>query len=83
MFKEKTTKIAPKKENVAVNMVLAITTHTQILKMWYSRRKNLSKTRDWLIGKKRKSFNIHLKKLLRTYNKRSCQKICMEPIYKL
>ncbi len=47
--------------------------------MWYSRRKNLSRTKAWLIRKKRKSFNVHLKKLLRTYKKRSRLKL----IYKL
>jgi hypothetical protein len=30
--------------------------------MWYSRRNNLSRTKAWPIGKKRKSFNIRLKK---------------------
>jgi hypothetical protein len=47
--------------------------------MWYSRRKNLLKTRVWLIGKRRKSFSVRIKKPLGTYNKRSH----LEPIYKL
>jgi hypothetical protein len=47
--------------------------------MWYIKRKNLSRTRVWLIGKKRKGFNVHLKKPSRTYNKRNH----LEPIYKL
>jgi hypothetical protein len=38
--------------------------------MWYSREKNLSRTRFWSIGKKRKNFNVHLKKPLKIYNKR-------------
>jgi hypothetical protein len=46
--------------------------------MWYSMRKNLSRIRAWLIGKKRKGFNVHLKKPLRTYNKKSH----LEPVYK-
>jgi hypothetical protein len=37
--------------------------------MWYSRRKNLSRRRAWPIGKKKKSFNIRLKKPLGTYIK--------------
>jgi hypothetical protein len=47
--------------------------------MWYSRRGNLSKTRVWLIGKKKKNFDVWFKKPLGTYNKRSN----LEPIYKL
>ncbi len=39
--------------------------------MWYSKRKNLLRIRVWLIGKKRRGFNICLKKPLRTYNKRN------------
>jgi len=31
MFKEKAMKVAPKKDDVVVDMVLAITTHSQIL----------------------------------------------------
>jgi len=38
--------------------------------MWYSRRKNLSRTRVWLIGKKGKNFNVCLKKPLMIYKKK-------------
>ncbi len=65
----------PKKDNVVINMVLQLPLVVRYPKMWYSRRKNLSRTKAWLISKKRKSFNVHLKKLLRTYNKRSRLKL--------
>jgi hypothetical protein len=55
MFKEKAAVIPPKKENIVVNVVL---------KMWYSRRKNLITTKVWLVGKRRKNFNVCLNKLL-------------------
>ncbi len=54
--------------------------------MWYSRKNSLSRTRAWSIGKKRKSLNICLKNLLKTYNKRSHQGhqgIYLELVYKL
>jgi hypothetical protein len=47
--------------------------------MWYSKKKNLKKIKAWLINKKRKGFNVNLKKPLRTYNKRSH----LKPVYKL
>jgi hypothetical protein len=79
MFKEKAMVATPKKGDVTINMVLQLPFIVRYPKMWYSRIKNLSKTKAWLIGKKRKSFNVHLKKQLRTYNKRSR----LELIYKL
>jgi hypothetical protein len=79
MFKEKAMVATPKKGDVAINMVLQLPFIVKYPKMWYSRIKNISKTKAWLIGKKRKSFNVHLKKLLRRYNKKSR----LELIYKL
>jgi hypothetical protein len=79
MFREKAVVATPKKDDVAIIIILQLPFVIRYPKMWYSRRKNLSKTKPWLIGKMRKSFNVHLKKLLRTYNKRSC----LELIYKL
>lgn len=38
--------------------------------MWYSRIKNLSRIRAWLINKKKKNFDVFFKKPLRTYNKK-------------
>jgi hypothetical protein len=58
MFKEKAMITTPKKEDVVINMVLAITTHSQIPEMWYLKKKSLSRTKVWPIGKKRKSFNV-------------------------
>jgi hypothetical protein len=51
--------------------------------MWYSGRLSFPRIRAWPIGKKKKSFYVCLKKLLRTYNKSSFQGICLKPIYKL
>jgi hypothetical protein len=79
MFKEK----APKKEDVAINMVLAITTIVKYSKMWCSKRKNFTRTKVWLIGKRRKIFNFCLKKLLKTCNRRNLRGIYLEPIYKI
>ncbi len=64
-FKEKATTTAPKKENIVINMVLGIITYIQILENVVFKDKNLSRTRDWLMGKKKKCFNICLKKLLK------------------
>jgi hypothetical protein len=50
--------------------------------MWYSRGLSFPRTKVWPIGKKKKSFYVSLKKLLRTYNKRSFQGIYLKPIYK-
>ncbi len=47
--------------------------------MWYSRGKNLSRTRVWLIGKKGENFNVCLKKPLMIYK----EKNHLEPVYKL
>jgi hypothetical protein len=50
MFKEKATTNPPKKENVAVNMVLAITTRTQILENVIFKEKEPLKNKrlaDW------------------------------------
>jgi hypothetical protein len=79
IFKEKAMVTTPKKDDVAINMVLAVTTHSHILENVVFKGKNLSRTKVWQIGKKRKSFNICLKKPFRTYNKRSHSKL----VYKL
>jgi hypothetical protein len=47
--------------------------------MLYSRIKNLSRTKVWLIGNKRRRFNVYFKQPSRTYNKRNH----LEPVYKL
>ncbi len=79
MFKEKAMATTPKKDNVAINMVLAVTTCSHIPKNVVFKGKNLSRTKVWQIGKKRKNFTICLKKALRTYNKRSHSRL----VYKL
>jgi hypothetical protein len=61
----------PKKNDVAINMVLVVTTCNHIPENVVFKGKNLSKTKAWLMGKKRKNFNIYLKKQKRTYNKRN------------
>lgn len=68
-----------KRTNVAINMVLVLTTRNHILESMVFKGKHLSRTKAWPIGKKRKSFNICLKKPLRTYNKRNHSKL----VYKL
>ncbi len=75
MFREKAIVATPKEDNVVVNMVLAITTYSQIPENVVFKEKEPFKNKSLVISKKRKSFNIHLKKLLKTYKKRSC----MEP----
>jgi hypothetical protein len=75
MFREKAIMATPKEDNVVVNMVLAITTYSQIPENVVFKEKEPFKNKRLVISKKRKSFNIHLKKLLKTYKKRSC----MEP----
>jgi 5-methylcytosine-specific restriction endonuclease McrA len=69
-----------RKEDVTINMVLAINTYNQIPEniVVLLKEKNLTKTRR-LIGKRRKSFNIHLKKLLKTCNRKNLQGIYLEP----
>ncbi len=79
MLREKAMVATPKKDDVTIIIILQLPFVIRYPKMWYSRKKTLSKTKPWLIGKTRKSFNVHLKKLLRTCNKRSC----LELIYKL
>jgi len=70
MFKEKVVIIAPKKDNVVINMVLQVTTCSQIRENVRFKEKPLKK-KTWSIGKKKKRFNVRLKKLLRTYNKKN------------
>jgi hypothetical protein len=78
MFKEEAMVATSKKDDVAINMVLAVTTHSHIPENVVFKGKNLLKTKAWPIGKNRKNFNIYLKNPLRTYNKRSH----LELIYK-
>lgn len=72
MFREKALVVTFEEDNVVINMVLAITTYDQILENVVFKEKKPFKNKSLAINKKRKSFNIHLKKLLNTYNKRSC-----------
>jgi hypothetical protein len=43
--------------------------------MWYFKRMNPTRIRVWLIGKRRKNFNIFLKKLSKPYNRRNPREI--------
>jgi hypothetical protein len=56
MFKEKVMMATPKNKDVTINMVLEITTYSQILDniVVLLKEKNLTKTKIWLIGKRRK-----------------------------
>ncbi len=70
LFKKKGVLVAPKKDDVVVNMILVVTIHNQIpKKMVFKEKKPL----------KNKSFNVHLKKPLKTYNKKNH----LELVYKL
>jgi hypothetical protein len=82
MFREKVATTTTKKEDV-VNMVLAITTYSQMLENVVFKEKWPLKNKAWPIGKKRISLKVRFKKLLWTYNKRSHQGICLELVYKL
>jgi hypothetical protein len=62
MFKEKAMAATPKKDDVAINMVLVVTTRNHIPENVVFKGKDLSRTKAWLMGKKRKSFNIYLRK---------------------
>jgi hypothetical protein len=73
MFKEKATMAASKKENyVTISMVLAITTYSQILENIVVLLKEKKPHK--------KTFNVHLKKILKTCNRRNFQRIYLEPI---
>jgi hypothetical protein len=50
MFKEKAMIVTPKKENVVVNMIWQLPPIGKYLKMWYLKKKSLSRTRVWLIN---------------------------------
>jgi hypothetical protein len=59
MLKEKATTIAPKKEEIAINMVLTITTRIQILENVVFKEKKPFKTKrlvDWQEEKKASTF---------------------------
>ncbi len=47
MFKEKAVVIAPKKEDVVLNMVLVVTTHSEIPKNVVCKEKNHTRTNVW------------------------------------
>ncbi len=71
MFKEKATMATFKKENyVTINMVLVITTYSQIPENIVVLLKEKKPHK--------KNFNVHLKKILKTCNRRNLQRIYLE-----
>ncbi len=83
MFREKAIMVAPKKEDVAINTILVVSTHSQIPKNVVFKEKEPFKNKSLADYKKNKSFNICLKQQLRTYNKRNHQGIYLKLVYKL
>ncbi len=55
MFREKATLVTPKKEDVAINMILAITTHSQIPKNVVFKEKKPLKNKSLVDCKKKKT----------------------------
>jgi len=71
--------VTPKKDDVAINMVLAITTRNQIPENVVFKEKEPLKNKSLANWQEKEKLQCSLKKPLRTHNKRSH----LKPIYTL
>jgi hypothetical protein len=71
MLKNKKPNFKPKKENVAVNMVLAVTTKSQIFEAYTFKEKEMKQNKIVASWQEKNNFSNHLMMLSDNYRRRS------------